>query len=174
MNLSLKDLGSIVWEDLLLLFSPFMSDSLRPHGPQQASLPCPSLSSWPCSDSCQISRWCHPTISSSVISPSLSLQSFPASVSFLMDQFFASSGQHIGASVSALPVNSQAWFPLGLTCLISLQSKVLSRVFSITTIQRHQFFGAHSSLREIQVHYSGYVTRWFFNHTGNFFPFNVL
>ena len=153
MNLSLKRLGEHSMGDMLLLFSPYvMSDSLRPHGPQQASLPCPSLSSWPCSNSCQLSRWCHPTISSSATSPSLCLQSFPASVSFLMGQFFPSSGQHIGASASILPVNIQAWFPLGLTHLISLQSKELSRVFSSTTIRRHQFFGAHSSLWEIQVH----------------------
>ena len=95
MNLSLKRFGEHSMGDLLLLFSPYvMSDCLRPHGPQQASLPCPSLSSWPCSNSGQLSRWCHPTISSSATSPSLCLQSFPASVSFLMGRFFASSGQH--------------------------------------------------------------------------------
>jgi len=98
--------------------------------------------SWTCSNSCPSSWWCHPTISSSFIPFSSHLQSFPASGSFPMSQFFASGGQSIGVSASAsvLAVNIQDWFPLGLTDWISLQSKRLSRVFSNTTVQKHQFF----------------------------------
>ena len=98
--------------------------------------------------SCPLSRWCHPTISSSVFPFSSCLQSFPASGSFQMSQFFASDGQSIGVSASAsvLPVNIQDWFPLVWTSWSSLQSKGLSRVFSNTTVQRHQFFGAQLSL----------------------------
>ena len=94
------------------------------------------------------SRWCHPTISSSVVPFSSCLQSFPASGSFPVSQFFASGGQSIGvwASASALPVNIQHWFPLGWIGLASLQSKGLSRVFSNTTVQNHQFFGTQLSL----------------------------
>ena len=119
-----------------------VSDSLRPHRLQHARLPCPSPTPRACLNSCPLSRWCHPTISSSVIPFSSRLQSFPASGSLPMSQFFASSGQSIGVSASAsvLPMNNQDWFHLGLTGLISLQSKGLSRVFSNTTIQKHQFF----------------------------------
>ena len=92
-----------------------------------------------CSNSCPSSRWCHPTISSSVIPFSSHLQPFPASVSFPMNQFFASGGQSVGASASILPMSIQDWFPLRLTGLISLQSKGLSRVFSNTTVQKHHF-----------------------------------
>ena len=92
-----------------------------------------------CSDSCPLSQWCHPTISSAVITFSSCLQSFPASGSFPVSQFFALVGQSIGASASVFPMNIQDWFPLGLTSLISLQSKGLSRVFSNTTVQKHQF-----------------------------------
>ena len=97
-----------------------------------------------CSNSHPLSWWCHPTISFSVIPFSSCLQYFPASGSFLMSWLFASGGQSIGASASAsvFPMNIQDLFPLGLTCLISLQSKGLSRVFSDTTAQKHQFFGA--------------------------------
>ena len=98
------------------------------------------------SNSCPSSRWCHPTISSSVITFSFCLQSFPASGSFTMSQFFASGGQSIGVSASGLPMNIQDWFLLGLTGWISLQSKRLSRVFSNTTFQKHQFFGTQLSL----------------------------
>ena len=120
-----------------------ISDSLRPHGLQHVRLPCPSLSPAACSNSCSLSRWCHPTISSFVIPVSSYLQSFPASGSFPMSQFFASGGQSIGVSVltSVLPMIIQDWFPLGLTGWISLQSKGPSRVFSNTTVQKHQFFG---------------------------------
>ena len=128
-----------------LLFShSVVSDSLQPHELQHARLPCPSLSPRACSNSCPLSWWCYPTISSSVVPFSSCLQSFQISGSFLMSWFFTSGGQSIGASASAsvLPMNIQGWFPLGLTGLISLRSKGLSRVFSNTTVQKHQFFGA--------------------------------
>ena len=106
-----------------------MSDSLWPHGLQHARLPCPSPTPRACSHSCPSSWWCHPTISSCVV-PFSHLQSFPTSRSFPMSQFFTSRGQNIevSASASVLPMNIQDWFPLGLTGLISLQSKGLSRV----------------------------------------------
>ena len=123
---------------MLSLFSQSIaSDSLQPQGLQHARLPCPSSSHRACSNSCPSSRWCHPTISSSVVPFSSCPQSFPASRSFLMSPFFVSGGQSIGVSASALilPVNIQDWFPLGFTGLISLRSKGLSRVFSNTTVQ---------------------------------------
>ena len=125
-----------------------MSDSLWPHGLQHARSPCPSPTPRVYSHSCPMSWWCHPTISSSVIIFSSSLQSFPATGSFPMSQLFASGGQSIGVSTSAsvLPMNIQDWFPLGWTGWSSLQSKGLSRVFSNTTVQKHQFFGAQLSL----------------------------
>ena len=125
-----------------------MSDSLRPHGLQDARLPCPSPTPRACSNSCPSSWWCHPTISSSVIPFSSRFHSFLASGSFPMSQFFTSGGQSIGASASAsvLPMNIQDWFPLGLIGWISLQSKGLSRVFSNTTVQKHQFFSTDLSL----------------------------
>ena len=113
---------------LLLLFShSVMSDSLQTHGLQHTRLPCPSLSSGACPNSCSLSKWCHPTISSSVVPFSFWLQSFPASGSFPMSQLFTSGGQSIGASASAsvLLMNIQNWFPLGLIGLISLLSKGL-------------------------------------------------
>ena len=121
-----------------------MSDSLRPHGLQHARLPCQSPTPGACSNSCPLSQWCHPTSSSSVASFSSCLQSFPASGSFPMSQFFTSGSQSIGvsASTSGLPMNIQDWFPLGLAGLIFLQSKGLSRVFSNTIVQKHQFFSA--------------------------------
>ena len=114
-----------------------MSNSLQPHGLKHARLPCPSPTPRACSNSCPSSQWWHPTIPSSVIPFSSWLQSFLASQSFPINQFFASGGQRIGVSVSAsvLPVNIQEWFLLGLTGLISSQSKGLSRVFSNTTVQ---------------------------------------
>ena len=126
-----------------------MSDSLRPHGLQHTRLPYPSLTPGDYSNSFPSSWWCYPTISSSAVPFSSCLQSFPASVTFPMSQFFASGGQSIGALASALvlPVNIQDWFPLGWTGWISLQSKGLSRVFSNITFQKHQFFGAQLSLR---------------------------
>ena len=109
-----------------------MSDSLWPHGLQHARFPCLSPTPKACSNSCSSSRWCHPTISSSVVPFSSCLQSFPASGSFPMSRFFASGGQSIGVSTSTsvLPMNIQDWFPSGWTGLISLKSKGLSRVFS--------------------------------------------
>ena len=125
-----------------------MPNSLRPHGVQQARPPCPSLTPRAYSNSCPSSWWCHPTISSSVIPFSSRLQSLSSSGSLLKSQFFMSGGQIIGASASAsvLPKNIQDWFPLGWTGWISLQSKGLSRIFSNTSVQKHQFFGTHLSL----------------------------
>ena len=121
-----------------------VSDSLRPHGLQHARLLCPSPTPRAYSNSCPLSWWCHPTISSSVISVSSCPQSFPASGSFPVSQLFPSGGQSTGVSVSAsvLLMNMQDWFPIGLTGWISLQSKGCSRVFPKTTIQNHQFFNA--------------------------------
>ena len=115
-----------------------MSDSLRPHRMQHARPPCPSPTPRAYANSCPLCQWCHPTISSSVIPFSSYLQSFPASGSFSMSQFFASGGQSFGVSSSAsiLPMNIQDWFPLGWTGLISLQSQGLSRVFSNTTVEK--------------------------------------
>ena len=125
-----------------------MSNSLQPHELQHASLLCPSPSLGVCSNSCPLSQWCHPTISSSVAPFSTSPQSLAASGSFPVNQLFASGGQTIGASASAsvLPMNIQDWFPLGLTGLISWLSKGLSRVFSSTTTGKHHFFSAQPSL----------------------------
>ena len=124
------------------------SDSLRPHGLQLGRLTCPLPTPGACSDSCPSHQWSHPTISSSVVPFSSHLQSFPVSGSFPMSQFFASGGQSIGVSASAsvLPMNIQDRFPLGWTGLISFKSKGLSRVFSNTTVQKHQFFSAQLSL----------------------------
>ena len=123
-----------------------MSNSLWPHGLRHARLPCPSPTPRACSNSCPSSWWCHSTISSSVFYSSL--HSFPASGSFPMSQFSTSGGQSIGASASAsvLPVNFQDGFPLGGTGLISLQLKGLSRVFSNTTVQKHQFLSSWLAL----------------------------
>ena len=125
-----------------------MSDSLQPHALQHARLPCPSPTPGAYSNSCPSSLWCHPTISSSVIPFSSCLQSFPASGSFQMSEFLASGGQRIAASTlaSVLPMNIQDWFPLGWTGWISLLSKGLSKVFSNTTVWKHQFFGTQLSL----------------------------
>ena len=138
------------WEALLTHSVQFshsvVSDSLQPHGLQDSRLPCPSPTPGACSNSCR-SQWCHPAISS-VVSFSSYLPSFPATGSFPMNQFFASGGQSIAVSASAsvLPMNIQGWFLLGLTGLISLQFKGLWRVFSNTTVQKHQFFSIQLSL----------------------------
>ena len=125
-----------------------MSDSLRPHELQHARPPCPSPTPRIHPNPCPLSQWGHPTISSSVIPFSSCPQSFPASGSFQMSQLFASGGQSIGvsASTSVLPMNTQDWSPLRWIGWMSLQSKGLSRVFSNTTVQKHQFFGSQLSL----------------------------
>ena len=125
------------------------SNSLRLHGLQHARFPCPSPTPRACSNSCSLSQWCHRTVFSSVVPFSSCPQSFPASGCFPVNQFFASGGQSIGVSASAsvLLMNAHDWFLLGWTGSISLQSKGLSRVFSNTTFQKHQFFGTQLSLQ---------------------------
>ena len=133
-----------------------VSDSLWPHGLQHFRLPCSSQTPGTCSNSCPSSWWCHPTtISSPVIPFSSRLQSFPALGSFPMSQFFTSGGQSIGTSALILLMNIQDWFPLEWTGCISLQSKGLSRVFSSTTIWKHQFLGTQPSLRS-----SSHIHTW--------------
>jgi hypothetical protein len=128
--------------------SSVVSGCLRLHGWQHTRLPCLSPTPGVYTNSCTSSQWCHPTISSSVVPFSSCLQPYPASGSFQMSQFFTSSGQNIGVSASAavFPMNIQDWSPLGWTGWISLLSKGLSRVFSNTTVQKHQLFGAQLSL----------------------------
>ena len=140
-----------------------MSDSLQPHGLQHARFLCPPLFSRVCSDLFPSGRWCYLIISSSATHFSSCPQSFPASESFPVSWLFALGDQSIGASTSAtvLPVNIQGWFPLGLTGLFSLQSKGLSRVFSNTTVQKHQFFGTQlSSQSNSHIHISELITKW--------------
>jgi len=132
-----------------------VSDSLQSHEPQHARPPCPSPTPGVHPDPCPSSQWCHPAISSSVVPFSSCSQSFPASGSFLMSQLFASGGQNtvVSASTSVLPMNTQDWSPLGWTGWISLPSKGLSRVFSNTTVQKHQFFSAQlSSQSNFHIH----------------------
>ena len=126
-----------------------MSNCLWPHGWQHTGLPCPSLSLGVCSNSCPLSQWCYLTISSSVVPfSSFCFQSFPGSRSFPVNWLFALCGQSIGASTSAssLPMNNQGWLTLVWTGWISLESKGLSRVFSSSTVWKHQFFDAQTSL----------------------------
>ena len=140
-----------------------MSDSLPPHVLLYSRLPCPFPSPRACSNSYPLSWWCHPTISSSAIHFSSCFQSFPASVTFPMSWDFTSGGQSIGASASSsvFPMNTQDWLPLGWTGLISFQSKGLSRVFSNTTFQNHQFFGAKLSFwSNFHIHYYWKTTAW--------------
>ena len=124
------------------------SDSLWPHGLQHARPPCISPTPRAYSNSCPLSQWCHPSISSSIIPFSSCPQSFPASGTFQMSQLFASGVQSTGVSTSAsvIPMNIQNWSPLGWTGWISLQSNELSSVFSNTTVQKHQLFSAQSFL----------------------------
>ena len=143
-----------IWAALFLLpkssvqFShSVMSNSLPPHEPKHVRPLCPSSTPRVYLNSCPLSQWCHPTISSSIV-PFSCPQSFPASGSFQMSQLFTSGGQSIevSASASVLPMNTQDWSPFGWTGWNSLQSKGLTRVFSNTTVQKHQFFGAQLSL----------------------------
>ena len=142
LNVLQMTLCHVVYISLVQFSHPVVPDSLWPYGLQHARPPCPSQSPQAYSNSCPSSQWCHPTISSSVISFSSHLQSFPALGSFPICQFFPSSGQSIGvsASVSVLPMSIQDWFPLEWIGYISLQSKGLSRIFPNTTVQNHQFF----------------------------------
>ena len=134
-----------------------VSDSLWPHASQHARPPCPSPTPRVHSNSCLSSQWCHPAISSSVVPFSSCPQSLPASESFPMSQLFAWDGQRIGvtASASVLPKNTQDWSALGWTSCISLQSKGLSRVFSNTTVQKHQSFGTQLSWQ-----YNSHIHTW--------------
>ena len=137
----------IYWIHSVQFSRSVVSDSLRPHESQHARPPCPSPSPGVHSDSCPSSLWCHPAISSSVVPFSSCPQSLPASESFPMSQLFTWGGQSTGVSASAsvLPMNTQDWSPSEWTGWISLLSKGLSRVFSNTTVQKHQFFGAQPS-----------------------------
>ena len=144
--------GSLQFHKVHFFFSQFSSVIqlclLRPHGLQHARPPYPSPTPGVYPNSCPLSWWCHPTISSSAIPFSSCLQSFPTSGSFQMSQLFASDGQSIGvsASTSVLLVNIQDWSPFGCTGWTSLQSKGLLRVFSNTTVHKHRFFSAQLSL----------------------------
>ena len=139
--------GKPIYEYSVQFSRSVMSNSLLPHESQHARPPCPSPTPRVHPNSCPLSRWCHPTILSSVVPFSSCPQSLPASGSFPMSQLSAWGGQSIGVSASAsvLPMNTQDWSPLGWTGWISLQSKGLSRVFSNTTVQKHQFFDAQLS-----------------------------
>ena len=143
-NLKKGSVVKCVWKYWVRFSSVAQScPTLWPHGLQHSRLPCPSPTPRVYSNSCPLSQWCHPTISSSIVPFCFCLQSFPASGSFQMSQLFESGGQSIGvsASTSVLPMNIQDWFPLGWTGWISLQSKGLSRVFSNTTVQKPMLNG---------------------------------
>ena len=148
LNLYVALSGTVIFKISVHSSLTAMSHSLWPHGLLHARHPCPTPTPGACSNSCPLSRWCHPTISSSVIPFSSHLQYFPALGSCPMSQFLTSGGQSIGVSASAsvLPMNIQGWFPLGLTGWISLQSKGLSRIFSNIIFERCQFSGAQLSL----------------------------
>ena len=137
------------WNKVSVQFShSVVSDSSRPHEPQHTRPPCPSPTPGVYSNPCPLSQWCHLAISFSVVPFSSCPQSFPASGSFQISQLFTSGGQSVAvsASTSVLPMNTQDWFPLGWTSWIFLQYKGLSRVFSNTKVQKHQFFGTQLSL----------------------------
>ena len=137
----------MVMRDSVQFSHSVVYDSLRPHEPQHARPPCPSPTPGVYSNSCPSSQWCHPTISSSACSFSSCPQSLPASGSFQMSQLFTWGGRssRVSASASVLPMDTQDWSPLGWTGWISLQSKGLSRVFSNTTVQKHQVFSTQLS-----------------------------
>ena len=136
---------------------------------QHIKLPCPSTTPWACSNSCPSSWWCHPTISYSVILFSCP-QCFLATGSFPVNRLFTSGGQSIGASASAsvLPMNTEGWSPLGWTGLVSLQPRGLSRVFSSTTVRKHQLFGAMPSLW-----YNSHLHTWLLEKQGEI-PLNPI
>ena len=156
-----------------------MSDSLQPYGLQHARPPCPSPTPWACSISCSLSRWCPPTISSSVVPFSSHLQSFPTSGSFPMSQFFASGGQSIGVSASAsvLPMNIQGWFPLGLTGLTILQPKRLKNLLHSSkalVLQHSAFFMVQLSHPYLTTRKTIALTRWTFVGKVMSLLFNML
>ena len=142
-----------------------VSDPLRPHELQHVRPPCPSPFPRVYSNSCPLSQWCHPTISSSVGPFSSCPQSFPASGSFQISQLFTSGGPSIGvsASTTVLPMNTQDWFPLGWTGWISLQTKGVSRILSNTTIQKHQFFGTQLFYSPTLTHIHDYWKKHIFD-----------
>ena len=152
-----------------------MSDSLPHHGLQHTRPPCPSPTPGVYPNSCPLSQWCHPTISPSVVPFSSCFQSFPAPRSFPMSQLLSSGGQNIRASVSTsvLPMNTQDRFPLGWTDWISLQSKGLSRVFSNTTVQKHQFFVVQLSLY-VQLYWPPNLSILYLFHKDTLFHFIVF
>ena len=167
---------------LLLLFAAKLYLTLWSHELQHTRPLCPPLSLRVCLNSCLLSQWCYPTISSSTTRFSLCFQSFPVSGSFPMSWLFVSAGQTvvITASVSVLPMNIQGWFPLGLTGLISLLFKRLSRIFSRTTVRKHPFFSAQPSLwSSSHIHYmttekTKALTRWIFVGKVMSLLFNML
>ena len=170
-----------IWIQVLLCNHQFshsvVSNSLRPHGLQHTRLPCLSPTPGAYSKSCPLSQWCHPTILFSFVLFSSCPQSFPASGSFPVSRLFASGGQSIGASAWVPPMNIQDWFSLGLTGLISLQSKGLSRVFSNTTVQKHKFFDTQLSLwsnSHIHTWKTIALTRWTFVSKVMTLLFNML
>ena len=147
-NTTFRELISCIWSHLVPVQLLSRVNILQCHELQHTRPPCPSSTAGVHPNPCPLSRWCHPTISSSGIPFFSCPQSFPESGSFQMSQLFASGGQSIGVSASAsvFPMNTQDWSPLGWTGWTSLQSKGLSRVFSSTTVPKHQFFGAQLSL----------------------------
>ena len=156
-----------------------VSEYFRPHESQHARHPCSSPTPGVYPNSCPSSRWCHPAISSSVIPFSSCTQSFPATGSFPISQLFAWGGQSTGVSASVLPMNTQDWSPLGQTGWISLQSKRLSRVFSNTIVQKHQFFGTQLSSFQLSHPYMTTgktiaLTRWTFVGKVTSLLFNML
>ena len=162
LNFLISCLPSFYMSSSVQFSCSLMPDSLQSHGPQHTRPPCPSPT--PGVYSCPLSWWCHPTISSSVVPFSSHLQSFPASGSFQISQFFSLGGQSIGVSASAsvLPMNIQDWFPLGWIGCISLLSRGLSRVFFNTTVQKHQLEEYISLLPQNSCYYIKYFVQTFY------------
>ena len=176
-----------IWFSSVQFSRSFMSDSLQPHESQHARSPCPSPFPRVHSDSCPSSPWCHPAILSSVVPFSSCPQSLPASESFLMSQLFAWGGQSTGGSAlaSVFPKKSQGWSPSEWTGWISLLSKGLSRVFSNTTVQKHQFFSAQpASQSNSHFHtltmgkyctgYKNLLKTWLFELKLDFLRFSII